>query len=203
MHDPLVVAFEIRRPRPRIEKTPTRTRIRWPAFVTVWHREPGGHDSGTVCRWSGSWRWHVHHWRVQVHPLQQLRRWALTRCEWCGGRSRKGDKVNFSSSWDGVRSRWWRGERDLRHHDCDTVWRASRRCLCDSPMLDHGSYGTCTACGKSRAFGASVDDADRLLAALPPRSRIPVDLRSRLEAIWDARCAARGDNPKATIKPWR
>jgi hypothetical protein len=203
MHDPLVVAFEIRRPWPRIEKTTTRRRRYWPSLITVWHREPGGHDSGTVCRWSGSWRWHVHHWRIQVHPLQQLRRWALTRCEWCGGRSRKDDRVNFSSSWDGVRTRWWRGERALRHHDCDTVWRASRKCLCDTPQLDHSSYGTCATCGKSRAYGADVTEADQLLAALPVRSRIPVELRPRLEAIWNAALIARGVDPAHTVKPWR
>jgi hypothetical protein len=48
----------------------------WPALVTVWHREPGGRDSGEVCphyrRWQDEggrwetrvlrgWRWHVVH----------------------------------------------------------------------------------------------------------------------------------------------
>jgi hypothetical protein len=95
------------------------------------------------------------------------------------------------------------GRRPLRHHDCDTVWRASRKCLCDTPQLDHSSYGTCATCGKSRAYGADVTEADQLLAALPVRSRIPVELRPRLEAIWNAALIARGVDPAHTVKPWR
>ena len=29
-------------------------------------------------------RWHVHHWRFQIHPLQQLRRVLFDRCDGCG-----------------------------------------------------------------------------------------------------------------------
>lgn len=31
-------------------------------------------------------RWHVHHWRFQVHPWQQFKRWLLERCDECGKR---------------------------------------------------------------------------------------------------------------------
>lgn len=31
-------------------------------------------------------RWHIHHWRIQVHPLQQVWNWLFTRCSKCGGR---------------------------------------------------------------------------------------------------------------------
>lgn len=31
-------------------------------------------------------RWHVWHWRLQVHPYQRLRRWLFTRCATCGKR---------------------------------------------------------------------------------------------------------------------
>lgn len=202
MHDPYAVAFEIRRPWPTRVPTKNGHRWRWPAFITVWHREPGGRDSGTVCKRSSHWRWHIHHYRVQVRPLQHFRRWALTRCAWCGGRSRKGDKVNFSSSWNGIRTRWWRGEAGLRHHDCNTVWQASRKCLCHNPILPNG-YGKCGTCGQYRAWNTDVSEADRLLASLPPGSRIPVEMRPRLEEIWDARLAARGVDPSTTFKPWR
>lgn len=30
-------------------------------------------------------KWHVHHWRIQIHPLQKLRR-MFDRCEGCGKR---------------------------------------------------------------------------------------------------------------------
>jgi len=29
-------------------------------------------------------RWHVHHWRLQVHPWQKFKRWAFERCADCG-----------------------------------------------------------------------------------------------------------------------
>lgn len=201
MHDPLAVAFEVRRPWPRRVPTGTGHRWRWPPVITVWHREPGGHDFGTVCHPRDWWR-HLHHWRLQIHPLQHLRRWTLTRCAWCGGRSRKGDQVNFSSSWDGPSGRWWQGEPGLRHHDCDTTWRASRKCLCQDPVLPDG-YGQCARCSKYRTWGADVSEADRLLAALPLGSRIPAEMRPRLEGIWDAQLVARGVDPATTIKPWR
>lgn len=31
-------------------------------------------------------RWHVHHWQIQIHHLQQLKRWLFSRCRECGGR---------------------------------------------------------------------------------------------------------------------
>jgi hypothetical protein len=134
MHDPEVVAFEIRRPwphrvryrnisasdRPRLDLPYVAALGRWwffPEMITVWHVEPGGHDSGTVCPWSGRWRWHVWHWRLQVIPLQEFRRWALTRCAGCGGRSTRGRRVNVRLG-GGPRAPWWRGERNLYHLEC-------------------------------------------------------------------------------------
>lgn len=31
-------------------------------------------------------RWHIHHWRLQIHSLQNLRRWLFDRCAGCGKR---------------------------------------------------------------------------------------------------------------------
>lgn len=180
MHDPLTVAFTIRRPWPQRSSLPAtgsrgddvRWRIRlhhehwtdgpdscgcpsadynpfpwwkprsymshwrlagrdywWPPLITVWHREPGGCDGLSVCggwytdrrgrrRFRRGWKWHVRHWRIQVHPLQELRRTLLTRCETCGGRSRKGRRVNVAHSWDRPRGHWWQGETGLSHMHC-------------------------------------------------------------------------------------
>lgn len=148
MHDPMVVAFEIRRPWPRRSDYGVSRprwhfrgpfwqvagrRLYWPSLITVWHVEPGGHDSGEVCKhytrtqgpdgkWTTTylrgWRWHVHHWHIQVRPLQNLRRWALTRCAWCGGRSRKGRRIDTATGWDTPRGRWWQGEPGLLHGGC-------------------------------------------------------------------------------------
>lgn len=207
MHDPLTVAFEIRRPWPKRNRTfdakPGRPRWAidnspfwviagrgwyWPSIITIWHREPAGRDSGEVCKqftrhqvadrtWTyrnhHAWRLHLHHWKIQISPLQDLRRWALTRCTWCGGPSRKGDQVDVSFG-RGDRGPWWRGETGLYHHDCSSIASAHRRCLCAAPLCaDYsptaGPYGVCARCGKHRPFGAAerYTGFNRALAAIP------------------------------------
>lgn len=224
MHDPLVVAFEIHAPWLR-RAIPVMKGVRWrwgryvvlagrwyrwSSLITVWHREPGGHDSGSVCklhehrpdtgwRFYWGWRFHVHHWRVQVHPWQRFRRWAFTRCAWCGGRSSKGDPVNVSHQWHGPRGPWWRGEPGLFHSDCSSVEHAHRMCLCTAPVLEHGTYGRCLVCDKQRAHGAEIDDAHRALAALPDGGRITPEVRAFLEPLWAERRARRGQPEPAPI----
>lgn len=182
MHDPLVVAFRIRRPWPtKRDKTGWRY---WPEILTVWHREPGGHDALTICRkraqqpdgtwtYSRTWRWHIHHWKLQVPPLQELRRRLLTRCTWCGGRSRKGDAVNVSNGGGRRREPWWRGERGLCHVDCSGIEHAHRSCLCEAPLTDQDGYGWCAVCGKYRGYGRTEENLARMreLAAIPPGAR--------------------------------
>jgi hypothetical protein len=163
MHDPKVVAFDIRRPWPQRDHAhdakpggprwkaryewATWTRpwrgwmsfwtiagrgLYWPSFITVWHCEPGGADALTVCRdrvqrpdgqwtYTRGWKWHVRHWKIQVHPLQRLRRALLTRCEECG---RKGHP-NVSHG-GRERTRWWRGERGLYHFECSGLLELRR-----------------------------------------------------------------------------
>lgn len=145
----------------------------WPSIVVVWHEEPGGRDSGEVCkhyyRWQDEtgkwqskvtrgWRWHVWHWRIQLPPAQALRRWLLTRCAWCEGKSRKGNVVNVSHQWDKPKrsfwQRWTSGEPGLYHSGCSSAEQVARQCLCADPLLlgDHRGYAweTCATCGKSR-----------------------------------------------------
>ena len=230
MHDPLVVAFEIRRPWPERSPFPAaghssvRWRIRlhhdcgtwcaddpphpdgafpwwkpssysafwrlggrdyyWPSLITVWHQEPGGRNSLSVCgkrvqrsdgtwKYPRGWRWHVHHWKLQFRTYQQLRRRLLTRCAWCNGRSVKGDRVNFSLSWDGPRARWWQGERGLFHEDCSSIMQAHDTCICEQPVLEHDKYGRCARCGLFRPFGFTGANLARTrdLQAIPHGER--------------------------------
>lgn len=189
MHDPDVVAFEIRRPWPRwheprtVEGRFVPGYFWWPPLVTVWHREPGGRDSGTVCQhyrtWeresapSHAWRFHVHHWKIQIHAAQTLRRRLLTRCAWCHGRHRKGDPVNVSHSWDGPRGRWWQGEPGLYHHDCSAISSAHATCVCDVPVPEHGNHGRCAVCDRFRPFGMTEENLARAreLSAIPTGAR--------------------------------
>jgi len=178
----------------------------WPSLVTIWHREPNGHDSGEVCkhsfRWQESdgtwrskpnraWKWHVHHWKIQVSPLQHLRRWALTRCEWCGGRSRKGDYVNCSHSWDRDRGHWWQGERGLFHQDCSSIHGAHRTCTCAVPVLDHRGYGQCAVCNLFRAWQSPDeapsprDETADILKSIPAGQRDPAKT-AQVRALWKA-----------------
>ena len=180
MHDPLVVAFTIRRPWP---SKPRRTRtgaprwkltvhgrgarrflrpgnwspfatiagreFYWPALVTIWHREPGGRDSGEVCkhyhRWHDAdgawnakprraWRWHVHHWHIQITPTQKLKRWLWTRCAECGRRLPYGYSP-VSHQWDGDGPRWFRGETHTYHHECSNLVTLRRSRATDEDVI--------------------------------------------------------------------
>jgi hypothetical protein len=121
------------------------------------------------------WRFHVHHWKIQVHSLQALRRRLLTRCAWCGGRSRKGDLVNVSHSWDGPRGRWWQGEPGLYHQDCSAISGAHSTCICEHPVLEHEGYGRCARCNAYRAWGMT----DENLTQARELRKIPAGERDR------------------------
>ncbi|MEU8270152.1 hypothetical protein AB0B89_23710 [Sphaerisporangium sp. NPDC049002] len=198
MHDPLVVAFEIRRPWPRVSRPRTSDgralapQLYWPRLVTVWHREPGGRDSGEVCKhhtrhqdatgdwqWKFHWAWrlHVHHWKVQIPPLQELRRRILTRCAWCNGPHRKSDPVNVSHSWDGPRGRWWRGEPGLYHHDCSGIASAHNTCSCVDPVTEYEGSGRCARCTRYRPYGMTTDRMARVreMQAIPSGGRRAAD----------------------------
>jgi len=64
-------------------------------------------------------RWHFWHWQIQIHPLQQFKRWAFSRCKTCG----KGFSWGYSpvcDSWESDGPRWFKGEPNVRHGDCAT-----------------------------------------------------------------------------------
>jgi hypothetical protein len=176
---------------------------RWyfPSLVTVWHVEPGGKDSGEVClhyrrdrrpdgKWEttflNGWRWHVHHWRIQVRPLQKLRRVLLTRCAWCGGPGRKRRPINVSGQWDRVPGPWWRGEQGLYHADCHAAERASRSCVCDDPLTDHSTWGTCLLCGRRRGRGSKPEH----LAYVAVMQRCPQGVAPSHELLAEALAAS-------------
>lgn len=52
-------------------------------------------------RWWQHPRWHIHHWRVQVHLWQSFYRWAFERCSKCGKRFRWNESV--IGDWNGTR----------------------------------------------------------------------------------------------------
>lgn len=69
-------------------------------------------------RWRLHPRWHFWHWQIQVHPLQDFKRWAFSRCCRCGKRFTWG-YAPTTNSWNSRGPRWFRGEPDVYHHECD------------------------------------------------------------------------------------
>ena len=135
MHDPMVVAHEILSPIPHIDRRESARRMpqgpRWsshwyigdralwfPPIITIWHVEPDDEDAFTVCPRDGDWKWHVRHWKLQLHPVQKWRRRIMTRCAGCGGRSTKKHTVNHGLNWESPDVPWWYPEQELYHADC-------------------------------------------------------------------------------------
>lgn len=65
------------------------------------------------------WKWHVHHWHIQIHPLQAWRARLFDRCALCG---RKG-RPNHSHQWDSASLGWrkWRSREGLYHRECSEL----------------------------------------------------------------------------------
>lgn len=110
MHDPDVVIFNTRH------------------FVTVWHREPGGRDSGTVCPYAPhkpslhSVLWLMHHWRhlwIQILPVEKCRHY-FERCADCNQRMLRSTRIG--TSWDapGVVHSWCHALRRVQGQ-CDDM----------------------------------------------------------------------------------
>ena len=94
-------------------------------LARIWHVEPGGRDSGEVCKhWADgkpkrAWKWHIHHWSIQIPALQSWRARLFDRCAECG---RKG-RPNVSHQWDGPGVGWrkWRSRPGLYHSQCSAL----------------------------------------------------------------------------------
>lgn len=62
-------------------------------------------------------KWHIHHWKIQCHPLQKLKRKLFSRCCKCGSSFRWNERV-VSHQWDSDGPRWFKGERALECEKC-------------------------------------------------------------------------------------
>ncbi len=93
-------------------------------IAIIWHVDPESEGTDNSCGWFQEYRfwwqhprWHVHHWRFQVHFIQNMKRWLFSRCSYCGKRFSWGYSP-ISSAWDGGGPQWFRGENSLSHHGC-------------------------------------------------------------------------------------
>ncbi len=77
MHDPDVLLYELRK-----------------VGLDVWHSEPRGHDSGSICGHQPIGRlallaWTARHFRhlwLRWWPAYRVRHWVIDRCDHCGRR---------------------------------------------------------------------------------------------------------------------
>lgn len=147
MHSPEVMAFEIKRPWPKITKaSKTGLQVRykwakwydlrpssfqsfwtigpmewyWPGIAVIWHMEPGGLDANTVCKINSHWRWHIHHWSIQVFAIGNLRKVLFERCLHCGGKYRW-NEARVSHNWYEPKSKWFKVQRRSYHRGCSDV----------------------------------------------------------------------------------
>lgn len=62
-------------------------------------------------------RWHVWHWRFQIHPWQTLRRWLFSHCAGCGKRFLWGySPIGFQ--WDPPKPKPFCSEVGVYHSEC-------------------------------------------------------------------------------------
>lgn len=102
--------------------------------VTVWHREPDGRDAFSVCKHASRWKWHVHHWHLQIHVVQRFHRWAFERCLECGRRYPWG-YAPISHGWNEPRGRWWHVDRRAYHHECSALGHARQTIAQDEKVI--------------------------------------------------------------------
>lgn len=62
-------------------------------------------------------RWHIHHWRVQIPILLDIKRFLFSRCHGCGKRFRWRESPT-SFSWNSTGPRWFRSEVNVYHSAC-------------------------------------------------------------------------------------
>lgn len=73
----------------------------WRLFLCVYHAYQRHNRP-----WYRHPRWHVHHWRLQFHAFQKLRKFLFDRCDECG--KRFGWNEHPTSNWNG--DKLWHSE---------------------------------------------------------------------------------------------
>lgn len=126
-------------------------------LATIWHVEPGGRDAFEVCKHRSRWKWHVHHWHIQIHALQGLRARLFDRCALCG---RKG-RPNISHQWDGKRLGWWkfRSREGVYHRECSELGQLRNQRETDEELVRYlvAAYRVATDQTETEALSQLTD----------------------------------------------
>ena len=96
-------------------------------------------------KWYQHPRWHIHHWKIQIHCVQELQRWLFSRCAHCHKRFKYG-YAPVSHQWDSDGPQWFNGERDVYHSECDAEMRAVN-VQCGNLMRGYGQPTCNEDCG--------------------------------------------------------
>lgn len=107
---------------------PPAWRVRLSPFLKAHpHREtPADPAAGRAWIADRAWKWHVHHWHIQIHLNQRLKRFLLERCEECGRRY-PWSYAPISHQWDGPRTTWRGGVvHRAYHHECSSLVQLRR-----------------------------------------------------------------------------
>lgn len=87
---------------------------------------------GWILRTARPWwrhpKWHVWHWKLQVHGIQAFKRWAFSRCCECGKRFKWGESP-VSGNWHGTGPLWFRSEKGIHHCACRGSYVVNREVL--------------------------------------------------------------------------
>lgn len=79
---------------------------------------------GWVLRAEQPWwrhpRWHVHHWKINIHAVIKFKRWAFSKCCKCGKRFPWGYSP-VTDNWNSKGPRWFSGESDIYHSNCHDI----------------------------------------------------------------------------------
>jgi len=70
-------------------------------------------------------RWHFWHWKVRVVPVEGFKRWAFSRCAYCGKRFPWGYSP-VTTQWNGTGPRWFRSEEYIYHRECCNSMRRAK-----------------------------------------------------------------------------
>jgi hypothetical protein len=73
------------------------------AWMRPWYKHP---------------KWHIWHWKIQVNFVLNLKRWLFSKCCKCGKPFSWGYGP-CTSSWNSSGPRWFKGETDVYHANCD------------------------------------------------------------------------------------
>lgn len=103
------------------DQRPSAWRVRLSPFLKAHPRRDTPDDPAAGNAWIAdrAWKWHVHHWHIQIGFLQGLRARLFDRCTLCG---RKG-RPNLSHQWDGDHLGWWKfkSRKGLYHRECSEL----------------------------------------------------------------------------------